>query len=183
MKLAPCGLLRMLEIMKFVRWQYSWARVFIRRSGESITFSASSIVAWCREVWVLLSVGEDLDLMVSRFQFALPAVEFSFLLQIILTPPVASASFWISPLVTLSSSSLKKFSASATFVASNSFFFFARAFLACAAAARAFVGLVFVGLAPPFFGEVFRATSSSSSSLKSISIRRRKGVCSFLGEY
>lgn len=187
----------MLEIMKFVRWQYSCARVFISRSSESITFSASSIVAWWREVCRCCcccccsvsvddddDVGEGLDLSISRFQFALPAVEFSFLLQIIFTPPVASASFWISPPVTLSSSSLKKDSASATFRSSNSFFFFASAFLASAAAARAFVGLLaFVGLAPPFFGEVFKGVSSSSSSPRSVSIRRRNGVCSFLGEY
>src|SRR6187402_2025533 len=49
--------------------------------------------------------------MVSRFQFARPAVVFSFLLQIIFTPPVEAANLEISPLVILASSSERKDSA------------------------------------------------------------------------
>ncbi len=60
-----------------------------------MTFSASSMEAWWRWVgfgFVLLSAGgeeeEGLWRRVSRRQFARPAVEVSFLDQMIWTPPV-----------------------------------------------------------------------------------------------
>ena len=46
-----------------------------------MTFSASSIEAWCRYVVLVTTPSEVLLLIASRFQFARPAVELSFLLQ------------------------------------------------------------------------------------------------------
>lgn len=72
--------------------------------------------------------------MVSRFQFARPAVVLSFLLQMIFTPPVEAESLAISPLVILVSSSARKDSASACFDCEN-------AFLASFAIRSCFTGL------------------------------------------
>lgn len=95
--------------MKFARWQNSCAMTFSRRSSSSITFSASSMAAWWRNVGPEGSEGfVDFERMVSRFQFARPAVVLSFLLQSILTPPVEAASSAIFPSVIFSSSSLRK---------------------------------------------------------------------------
>ena len=76
--------------------------------------------------------------IVSRFQFARPAVVFSFLLQISFTPPVEAASLEIWPVVITVSSSIRKLSANRCLRSANSFF----AFLA--------IRSCFTGL---FFGE------------------------------
>ena len=36
LKEGPWGEVVMLEIMKFARWQYSWARTLWRRSGDGV---------------------------------------------------------------------------------------------------------------------------------------------------
>ena len=60
--------------------------------------------------------------IVSRFQFALPAVELSFLLQIMRTPPVDDESLDSRPSVMVLSNSSRKASARACFFELNSFF-------------------------------------------------------------
>ena len=65
--------------------------------------------------------SSERDRSVSRFQFARPAVESSFLLHISLTPPVGAARVDSFPEVTVSSNSLRKEIASSCFVDSNCF--------------------------------------------------------------
>lgn len=76
--------------------------------------------------------------MVSRFQFARPAVVFSFLDQIIWTPLVEAASSDIFPPVILVSSSARKDSAKTRF-------FSEKAFLASRTARSCFIGDFLVG--------------------------------------
>ena len=85
-----------------------------------MTFSASSIVAWCLKVGAD-PAGVDFELMISRLQCALPAVVLSFLLQIILAPPVVAAISAILPFVILVSSSMRKDSARECLIWENDF--------------------------------------------------------------
>lgn len=86
--------------------------------------SASSIVACC-----LINVDgsdplsdiRDSFPIFSRFQLARPAVVSRFLLQMIRTPPVSSASFWIWPPETASSRILRNSSTICAFLLSNDF--------------------------------------------------------------
>ena len=59
---------------------------------------------------------------ISRFQLARPAVELSFLLQTIRTPPVDAARVESPPFVTILSSSSRKAVARVCFLESNNFF-------------------------------------------------------------
>lgn len=105
-----------------------------------MTFSASSIDAWWRCVGAAgLPSGRKVEeRIVSRFQFARPAVVFSFLDQIIWMPPVEEARREIWPEVILLSSSVRKEVARVCFFSEN-------AFLASFARRPGFVGLFFAG--------------------------------------
>lgn len=66
-----------------------------------MTFSASSMEAWCRYVVEIVPSEEDLERTPSRRQLARPAVEESFLDQMILMPPVEAdrVETWLSAMV------------------------------------------------------------------------------------
>ena len=102
-------------------------------------------------------VGVSRGRMVSRFQFARPAVEFSLFDQIILTPPVGAVNLAMLPDAVLSSSSLRKSSATVCFEALKSF-------LRCTSA-LSFLYSDFRGLfVGDFRGEVDGEKSDSSES-------------------
>ena len=110
-----------------------------------------------------------LERMASLFQFARPAVELSFLLQIIWMPPVEAASddTWLFAIV--SSSSLRKDTARSCFFSLKAFF--------CSIASLSFFAGVLKGL---FRGELLGEISFSFSS-SSEKRRLDRGV--FFGEY
>lgn len=108
-----------------------------------MTFSASSMLAWCR--YCTVAVPFPSILKVSLFQFALPAVVFNVLLQINFTPPHPAASEDNFPSVIVSSSCFRNSSPRWCFRCSNDL--------------RA--GSFFVGL---FFGRPDLGIGSSSKS-------------------
>ena len=112
--------------MKFARWQNSCARTLSRRDSSSITFSANSIEAWCLYAVVVIGsaegeAGRVVVLVVSRRQFARPAVELRVLLQISWTPPVEALRAAIWPEVMAESSSRRKAEARACLRVAKSF--------------------------------------------------------------
>lgn len=131
-----------------------------------MTFSASSMEAWCRYVVVgaddvLPSAG--LERRASRFQFARPAVEFSFLLQMIWMPPADSAMAVTRPSATLVSSSWRK-------AVANWCFWSSKALRRAMAALSLLLGL-FNGLLSGLFlgdAEGERSVPSSSRTEKSL---------------
>jgi hypothetical protein len=168
----PCGLSFTPLTMKFAKWQNSWASTLISRSSSSMTFSASSIFAKCLYVFSMVPSG-NLILVHSLLQFARPAVELSFLLQMILTPPPDDASSETSPFVIVLSSSFKNASAVTCLLASNAFF-----------ASMTFVSF-FLGLRA-FFGDAEgdgRSSSDSASSGGVIKRFLRGDMTVFRGEY
>ena len=108
-------------------------------------------------------------LIASLFQFARPAVELSFLLQMIRMPPVAAASEATSPFATVRSSSVRKLVAKLCFSLSNS--------LLRSTASLFFLAGLLTGL---LRGEPEGETLSSSSSSTE---KRRLGLGVFRGEY
>ena len=142
-----------------------------------MTFSASSIEAWCLTSGccsVAASVvGSDtlrLGLRtVSRFQFARPAVEFSVFDQTSFTPPVLAERDEILPSVIVSSRSRRKESAILCLVSSK----------ALRASISAFVR--FVGLSSNLLGEEGGETEDDDGSArKRAFLGERRGFC---GEY
>ena len=102
-------------------------------------------------------VGVRRGRIISRFQFARPAVELSLFDQIILTPPVGAVNLAILPDAILSSSSRRKSSATVRFEASKSF-------LRCTSALSFLYGDFRGLLVGDFRGEVDREKSDSSDS-------------------
>ena len=111
LKDLPCGWSLTFDIMKFAKRQNSWASTFNSLSSSSMTFSASSMLAWCLYVVVVVDAAflvVSVVRIASRCHLARPAVEFRVLLQTIFTPPVEEARTASCPPVTSSSSSVRK---------------------------------------------------------------------------
>lgn len=171
-----------------VRWQYSWARTLYSRFGLVMTLVARSIVQWCRIVGGVVVV-ESLERMVSRRQFARPAVVLRVLLQRIFTPPVGVVMEAMRPFVMVVSRRVRKVVARECFSASKTF---------CCVRSWAGVGdgeverLIgdrdLLGLVCRFRGEVVGEVVSSSLSLSEEAMEMRSSWLSwashfcFLGE-
>ena len=128
----------------------------------------------------------------SRFHFARPAVEFSFLFHSILTPPVLAESRAISPFVILLSSSARKLAANSCFSFSNFFFasIAARSLPLLAPLDRLFAGLFLgdraEGDSYPSSSESLSLNSCSAFDLtgdKSKGSNRPAGAGVFFGEW